>query len=122
MKFIIDNALSPALADGLRRLGHEALHVLELSLDTAADSAIFDRAAQDGSVVISTDTDFGTLLARRNVDRPSVILFRHGISRRPARQLDLLAANLEAITEHLNNGSVVVFESKRVRIRSLPLS
>lgn len=122
MKFIVDNALSPALAEGLRRLGHDARHVLELSLDTAKDDVIFDRAAHEGSVVISTDTDFGTLLARRNANKPSVILFRQGISRRPERQLALLAANLEAIAGHLGNGSIVVFESTRVRVRSLPMT
>jgi predicted nuclease of predicted toxin-antitoxin system len=122
VKFIVDNALSPALAEGLRRLGHDARHVLELSLDTAKDDVIFDRAAHEGSVVISTDTDFGTLLARRNANKPSVILLRQGISRRPERQLALLVANLEAIAGHLGNGSIVVFESTRVRVRSLPMT
>ena len=76
MRSLIDNALSPIMADGLRQSGHDAIHVRDLGLAAADDAMIFERAERDQRVIVSADTDFGTLLALRNSQRPSVILFR----------------------------------------------
>ncbi len=121
MKFLIDQALSPALAIDLNRAGHDAVHVRELDMQAASDEEIFDRAARDDRVVVSADTDFGTLLATRKQTSPSVILFRHGSQHRPADQAALLKANLPQLVDVLKAGSIVVIQPDRIRIRALPL-
>lgn len=122
LRFLVDNALSPQLVDALRDAGYDALHVRDLGMETARDDEIFARAAADQRVIVSADTDFGTLLALRDKSGPSVVLFRGSGTRRPDRRRDLLAENLPRISENLETGSLVVIEADRLRIRSLPIA
>lgn len=121
MRFLIDNALSPTLVKPLRDLGHDAVHVGTLGLAGATDEELFDLASNDDRVIVSADTDFGTLLAKRTAAKPSVVLFRAETTRVPSLQIELLKANLPVITEALLQGAMVVFDGKRIRIRYLPL-
>ncbi|MBF0607265.1 MAG: DUF5615 family PIN-like protein [Candidatus Magnetobacterium sp. LHC-1] len=121
MRFLIDNALSPLIAEGLNMSGYNALHVRDCGLHCADDSTILAKAVDDNRIIVSADTDFGTLLALRGQRRPSVILFRRSTQRHPDMQLRLLLSNLPAIEHSLEEGSIVVFEQARIRIRSLPI-
>lgn len=121
MRFLIDNALSPLVAEGLRDAGHDSIHVRDYALQAAPDTIIFARAATEDRIIISADTDFGTLLALRKKAKPSVILLRTGALRRPEQQVELLRANLPGIESALLAGSLVTFKGNAIRIRSLPM-
>jgi predicted nuclease of predicted toxin-antitoxin system len=121
VRFLIDASLSFRIAEALQKAGHDAVHVKDVLTVDAPDHTIFDYAARDDRVVVSADTDFGELLARRGTPRPSLILLRRRTRGRPSDQSMLLLTQLPAVSGDLEAGAVVVIEEARVRIRSLPV-
>jgi predicted nuclease of predicted toxin-antitoxin system len=121
MRFLIDNNLSPLLAERFKAAGHDALHVRDIGLQAATDIVILERARADDRVLISADTDFGTLLARSHATEPSVLLIRRLSGRRAADQFTIIQANLAPVTDDLAADAIVVLGDYRVRVRRLPL-
>ncbi len=80
-----------------------------------------ERAASEQRVVVSADTDFGTLLARSGAKLPSVLLIRRLAGRRAAAQATIILANLKAVSDDLEAGAMVVLTDDWVRIRRLPM-
>jgi predicted nuclease of predicted toxin-antitoxin system len=76
-------------------------------------------ARQEDRVVVTADTDFGTLLALSGMARPSVLLLR-----RPGRCLEQRAAAaadaIAAVEDALEEDALVVVEPHRIRVRELP--
>ena len=120
MKFLVDEAVSWRVAQDLVTAGHDAVHVRDLGLEAAGDSTILDRASNEERVVVTQDTDFGTLLAASVQARPSVILLRTRDGR-PEAQSRLLLTNLELLEEDLLTGAIAVMNDTVIRVRRLPV-
>ena len=84
MRLLLDANLSPRLVGLLSDAGYDVVHVGNWICLTAPDPVIFDRAVDDGYVVITADTDFSMLLALRCGHRLLRGYFCAG-SRRPPR-------------------------------------
>jgi predicted nuclease of predicted toxin-antitoxin system len=121
MRLLLDNNLSPALLRPLRDAGHDSAHVRDHGLQAAPDAAVLQHAREHDQVLVSADTDFGTLLARTGADKPSVILIRRSSARRASELATLLLSNLDAITDDLKSGAVVVITDTDLRVRTLPI-
>jgi predicted nuclease of predicted toxin-antitoxin system len=121
MRFLVDNPVSPLVAEMLRKAGHDAVHVREYGLQADSDTVILERASKENRVIISADTDFGFLLARSKKSKPSVVIFHHSFPHRPQQQGKILLDNLTQLSTALEQGSFIVFESRRIRIRTLPM-
>jgi len=120
MKFLIDNALSPALAALLEQAGHDAIHVRSIGLQHAADDVIFERATLEHRIVVSADADFGTPAVRSHDSRlSSNFAARAAGSRR--RWRERCSRTCPSSSTPLENGSMVTFEPARVRVRLLPI-
>jgi predicted nuclease of predicted toxin-antitoxin system len=76
VRFLVDNALPPRLARLLAKAGHDATHVCDYGMQSANDELVLARALLEDRIIVSADTDFGTLLAGMEASRPSFILFR----------------------------------------------
>ena len=121
MKFLIDQNRSPRLASLLRDHGHDAVHTLERGLERAEDIELLLLATREDRVIVSGDTDFGTLLAMSQGTSPSVILFRSRNALTAEQHAELILSHLDNLTPELSEGAVVVVSDDRIRIRRLPL-
>ncbi len=124
MKFLIDNCLSWILCTQLRGCGYDAVHVRDYNLESADDREIFKLALQEGRIIISADTDFGTLLAGTAAITPSVILFRGKVRRDSATLSKILLEIIQDVQtqEALTKGAIIVVKDSDIRIKPLPLT
>ena len=120
MKLLLDQGCPRSAAGLLRDVGVDALHVGEISMAAAADSAILLRALKETRVVVTLDADFHALLALNEAIAPSVVRIR--IQRLRAQAMTKLILNvLSECSVELMQGVAVMVELNKIRIRRLPL-
>ncbi len=120
MKLLVDMPLSPAIAEGLRRLGHDAVHASQVGLVKATDAEILAVARAEDRAVVTADLDFPRLLALCQAAGPALIPLRGGnYSEHEAREL--LHRVLDTYREDQLARSVVVVDRKRTRRTALLL-
>ncbi|MDZ4798724.1 MAG: DUF5615 family PIN-like protein [Bryobacteraceae bacterium] len=122
MKFLVDNALPPSLAELLVAAGYDAVHVRSCGMHASRDIDILERGREEDRVIVSADSDFGVLLATQAASHPSFILFRNPNLLRAQDYIDLLLPVLPALQPELASGCVAVFRNDRLRVRKLPFS
>ena len=104
-----------------RSAGHDATHVSDEGLLTAADIPILAHASRGRRIIISADADFATLLAVGGRSEPSLVLLRSADRLTPDQQADSLLANLDAVASDLDSGAVVTIGHGHLRVRILPV-
>jgi predicted nuclease of predicted toxin-antitoxin system len=90
-------------------------------MQAANDSDVLEKALVEKRVLVSADSDFGTLLALQETSQPSFVLFRGTNAVTAEQYAELLLSNLPALTTELDRRCVSVFKGGRVRVRSLPI-
>lgn len=122
MKFILDANLSPRLSTELNAAGCDTQHVAELGMLRASDIEIIDFAKKHHAVVITADVDFGNLLIKYRLRKPSIIAIRRVDRLNVAELLELLMSAIKTNRSLLRRGGILVVEPGSIRQRALPLT
>lgn len=120
LRFLADMGISPRIAERLRILGYDAVHLREQGLQRLPDPDIWAKARDELRVVLTADLDFGYLAASSHGNLPSVILFRLA-DMRPDRVFSSLERVIGLYSEELMTGAVVVVREVDIRVRRLPI-
>lgn len=78
------------------------------------------HAANEQRVLVTTDTDFDTILAPSGAAGPSVMLLRV-VGDSIDERVDAILHVLSIVKDDLSAGAVAVVETDRIRLRHLPI-
>lgn len=106
--FLIDNNLSPRIAEKISIPFPNSSHVLNAGLDKSSDEEVFDYARANNFAILTKDADFYHLL-NKNGYPPKVVWIRSG-NVTTQYIIDLLVNNANAIQHFLGNSSVGILE------------
>jgi predicted nuclease of predicted toxin-antitoxin system len=121
MKFLANMGISPITVAFLREAGHDAIHLHEAGLDTLPDAQILAKARAENCILLTSDLDFGDLLAASGEPTPTVIVFRlrsmvpDNVNRHITMLLNQHVAELE-------QGAIVSVAEDHIRVRRLPIT
>ena len=112
--------LSHRAAGALRAAGHDVAHLREQGLQRLPDEGIVEKAVAEGRVIVTSDLDFGRIVALSRRSVPSVVTLRLEDMRPEGVSLALcdVVARFE---EDLGRGALVTVDERGIRVRPLPL-
>lgn len=117
MRLLVDQNVP---RDVVRRLREEEYDVIwaQTAYPGAADEVLLDRAQQEGRVVLTFDTDFGTLAFRRDLPAScGIILFRLTLAS-PSIVAGTVLQTIRSRDDWEGHFSVV--SDSKIRMRPLP--
>jgi len=120
MRWLLDQGLPRSTASLLNEASQDAVHVGDVGMADATDSAILLRAAHEDRIIVTLDADFHSLLVLNGSFRPSVIRIREeGLKGEALATLILQIAR--QFTRELECGCVMSYRDGKIRFRKLPL-
>lgn len=112
MKFLVDRCAGRRLADWLRQQGHDVLDVTGPEPDPG-DRALLERALADKRILVTIDTDFGTLIHAHGIAHA-------GLVRLPdvpaARRIEIFEQLLATHSNAMSAGAVITVRGDRIRV------
>jgi predicted nuclease of predicted toxin-antitoxin system len=120
MRFLLDMNLSPDWIDEFVNRGYEAVHWSTIGAANATDASIMAFARENRYIVFTHDLDFGAMIAATEASFPSVIQVR--IQDVSPQSLSVRFFKIvEQYSHQLEEGALIVVDSRKSRVRILPL-
>lgn len=116
MRFLTDECCHADIVTGLRADGHDVLAATEV-LRRSPDPSLLDVACREGRILITEDSDFGTLVVQHRLASRGILYLRLGAAvgpRKLARVREVIAARGDELSHNL-----VVVEPDRERLHPL---
>ncbi len=121
MNIVVDMNLSPDWVRILSDAGWSVTHWSGVGDGRAADREIMAWARSHNCVVFTHDLDFGAILAATGAKGPSVIQVRTD-DVTPQHLSRIVIPILHRFQAHLEQGSLIVVDEHKSRVRILPLA
>lgn len=112
--------ISQSVAVWLNSCGHDAVHLNDEKLYKLEDRLIFEKAVIENRVILTTDMDFGHLLAFNKSMKTSVIQFRTSVFT-PFVIREKLELLFKDFSDQLDGYFIITIEDIRIRFRKLPI-
>lgn len=118
--FLLDMGISPKLIPFLKNKGCDAVHIYNLGLSQSSDRDILNYAINHNYILLTTDLDFGKLVAVEGIASPGLIIMRleNPDSETMILHMDNLLKNVNS-TEFMD--TLIIIEPYRIRKRKLPI-
>ncbi|WP_295672705.1 DUF5615 family PIN-like protein [uncultured Mucilaginibacter sp.] len=120
MRFLLDMGIAQSVALWLNSQGHNAVHLNDENLYHLPDTLIIEKAIAENRIILTSDMDFGHLLAFNQSQMVSVIQFRTSVF-----TLENIRTKLEHLFETFSNqlegNFIITIEDSRIRHRKLPI-
>jgi len=120
MKILIDMNLSPKWSNFLIKNGIEAIHWSSVGSHDSTDEDIFSYAKKQNLTILTSDLDFGFILAITHGKKPSVIQIKAGAL--SSNNIgDMVVSAIKLLTEDIEQGALITIDTHKTRVSLLPL-
>jgi len=120
LRFLLDMGISKKVGFWLQNGNHNVLNLSEVGLHALPDIDIIRKSVDEKRIILTSDMDFGQILALTKLSSISVIQFRVSdfTSANIIYKLDLL---FDKFSDQLETGYLITVEDNRIRSRRLPI-